>query len=106
MREAVAGPGLPAALAGDEMAGTYSILSRYLFDRREDLRLPTLLLLNPQGEIAKVYRDRMAAATVLADLPKLDAPLAERLARATPFPGIFEHPAFRAQRLPVQPRAG
>ena len=35
----------PGGPRGPEMAGAYSILSRYLFDRREELRLPTLLLL-------------------------------------------------------------
>jgi tetratricopeptide (TPR) repeat protein len=89
VREVTNGLGVPAMLAGDEMAGTYSVQSRYLFDRREDLRLPTLLLLNAQGEIAKVYRDRIDAASVLADLPRVDAPPAERLARATPFAGSF-----------------
>jgi len=89
VRAAVAGPGVTAVIAGDEMAGTYSVLSRYLFDRREDLRLPTLLLLNGQGEIAKVYRDGIPAGTLVADLARLDATPAERLARAIPFPGMF-----------------
>jgi Tfp pilus assembly protein PilF/peroxiredoxin len=89
VREAVSGSAVTAMLAGDEMAGTYSVLSRFLFDRREDLRLPTLLLLNPQGEIAKVYRDRIVAASVLADLPRVDVPPAERLSWAVPFAGTF-----------------
>jgi Tfp pilus assembly protein PilF/peroxiredoxin len=92
VRAAASGPGVVMALAGGEMAGTYSVLSRYLFDRREDLRLPTLLLLDGQGEIAKVYRDDIAAVTVLADLSKLDATAAERLSRAAPFPGVFATP--------------
>jgi tetratricopeptide (TPR) repeat protein len=89
VREAAKGVGLSVALAGAEVAGTYSVLSRYLFDRREDLRLPTLLLLNPQGEIVKVYRDRIVAASVLADLSKIEAPPLERLTRAAPFAGAF-----------------
>ncbi len=48
------GLGLPVTMAGEEVAGTYSILHSYLFDRREDLRLPTLFLLSAQG------RDREA----------------------------------------------
>jgi Flp pilus assembly protein TadD/peroxiredoxin len=90
--EVAASAGVPVMRAGDEMAGTYSVLSRYLFDRREDLRLPTLLLLNPRGEIVKVYRDRIVSAEVVADLAAVDAPPAERLARATPFPGTFYTP--------------
>jgi tetratricopeptide (TPR) repeat protein len=89
VREAAARVGFSVLLASDEMAGTYSVLSRYLFDRREDLRLPTLLLLNARGEIAKVYRDRVDPTKVLADLANVEAPAAERLARATPFSGTF-----------------
>jgi Tfp pilus assembly protein PilF/peroxiredoxin len=92
VRDVATSAGVPVMLAGDEMAGTYSVLSRYLFDRREDLRLPTLLLLNPRGEIAKVYRDRIVPAQVVADVAAVDAPPAERLARATPFPGTFYNP--------------
>jgi Tfp pilus assembly protein PilF len=92
VREVAKDPGFAVAIAGEELAGTYSVLSRYLFDRREDLRLPTLLLLNAQGEIVKVYRDRIVASAVLADLPQVDASAAERLARAAPFPGTFATP--------------
>ena len=92
VRAAAAGTAVGVMLAGEEMAGTYSILSRYLFDRREDLHLPTLLLLDGQGDVVKVYRDRIDAATVLADLAKVDASPAERLARAVPFAGMFATP--------------
>ncbi len=92
VREATKGTGLSVALAGDEMAGAYSILSRYLFDRREDLRLPTLLLLDGQGAVVKVYRDQIDAGLVLADIPKIEAAPAERLARAVPFGGTFVTP--------------
>ena len=50
--------GLPIAIADKEVAGTYSLLHRYLFDRREDLRLPTLFLINGRGEIVRVYHER------------------------------------------------
>ncbi len=89
VRAAAQGVGIPVALASDEVAGTYSILNRYVFDRRLDLRLPTILLLDAQGQVAKVYRDRIDAAQVLADIPTIEAPAAERLARALPFRGTF-----------------
>ena len=80
--------------------------SRYLFDRREDLRLPTLLLLDGQGEVVKVYRDVVDAGTVLGGHSE-DRRLARRAARAgrCPSPGTFATPPARAQRLPVQPGA-
>jgi Tfp pilus assembly protein PilF/peroxiredoxin len=89
VRTLAQGLGVPVMIAGEEVASTYSILSRYLFDRREDLRLPTVFLVNGQGEIVKVYRDGIAAARIAADAVKIDASPAERLARAMPFPGTF-----------------
>ena len=35
--------------------------------------LPTVFLLDAQGEIVKVYRDRIAASRILEDVPKIDA---------------------------------
>ena len=89
VRAAAAGLQLPVAQADAELAGTYSVLSRYLFDRREDLRIPTALLLDATGGIAKVYRDRISVDEVVADVPRIAADPAARLARAVPFPGTF-----------------
>jgi len=77
----------PVMVATEEVAGTYSILHSYLFDRREDLRLPTLFLLSAQGEIVKIYRELAAAAQMVDDVARIEATPAERLARAVPFPG-------------------
>jgi hypothetical protein len=87
VREAAQGLGLPIAIASPEVAGTYSILHSYLFDRREDLRLPTLLLLNAAGEIVRLYRELPAAGALVEDLARIDATPEERLARAVPVPG-------------------
>ena len=92
VRSAVLGLEIPVLLASEEMAGTYSVLSRYLFDRREDMRLPTALLIDGRGDIARVYRDRMAADEIVADASRTSASPAERLARAVPFPGAFLAP--------------
>jgi Flp pilus assembly protein TadD len=89
VRSAAQGVAIPVALATPEVAGTYSIFSRYLFDHREDLRLPTLFLLNRAGEVVKVYRDEIPVSEVVADLPRIEATQAERLVRAAPFPGKF-----------------
>jgi Tfp pilus assembly protein PilF/peroxiredoxin len=83
---------LPVMIATDEVAGTYNILHRYLFDRREDLRLPTAFLMSARGEIVKVYGEPIAAARIVEDVAGINAPPAERLTRAVPFPGIFYLP--------------
>jgi Tfp pilus assembly protein PilF/peroxiredoxin len=91
---------VPVMIAGDEVAGTYNILHRYLFDRREDLRLPTAFLVSAQGEIVKVYSastavnatQAIAAGRIVEDIARSNAPPAERLIRAVPFPGLFSSP--------------
>jgi Flp pilus assembly protein TadD/peroxiredoxin len=92
VRAATQGTGLPAMIATDEVAGTYSIVHRYLFDRKEDLRLPTAMLVSAQGDIVKVYRDPIAGAQIVKDIPEIEAPPAARLARAVPFEGTLYWP--------------
>jgi len=89
VRVAAQGLAVPVMVASEEVAGTYSILNRYLFDRREDLRLPTVFLVSAQGEIVKIYRDGVIAKGVLEDVPRIAASPAARLARAVPFEGVF-----------------
>ncbi len=89
VRAAAQGLNLPVMLAGDDTAGAYGVLNRYLFDRREDLRLPTVFLVNGQGEVVKIYREPIAASRILEDLPRIEANPAERLVRAVPFEGTF-----------------
>jgi Tfp pilus assembly protein PilF/peroxiredoxin len=88
--------GVPTALGNEEIGGTYTILNRHLFVGKDDLRLPTAFLLDAQGQIVKVYRDRIASTQIAADLSKIDATPAERLARAMPFPGtLYAKPSDR-----------
>jgi Tfp pilus assembly protein PilF/peroxiredoxin len=89
VREAARATGLPVVLAGEEAAGSYNLLHRYLFDRRQDLRLPTVFLLNGRGEVVKVYRDPVAARRIVEDLGRIDAAPGERLSRAVPFAGTL-----------------
>lgn len=95
VRAAVEGLGLTAAIAGDEVAGTWNILHRYLFDRREDLPLPIAFLIDARGEIVKIYRGSIAEASIADDARRADASPADRLARAMPFPGVFMSPPGR-----------
>ena len=87
VRQAAEGLGVPVAVTGEEVAGTYSILHSFLFDRREDLRLPTAFLVSARGEIGKLYRELPPAAQIAEDAGKLEASASERLARSVPFPG-------------------
>jgi Flp pilus assembly protein TadD/peroxiredoxin len=82
-------PGLTVLPVDDATLVTYGILTKYLFDKNEEIVLPTTFLIDPRGDIVKMYRGRADAALMAADLPKADVPPAERLARSVPFPGKF-----------------
>src|SRR5205823_15034731 len=88
-RQMFAGAPVPVAVASPEVRLSYAILNRHLFMNRQDLRLPTSLLLDAAGGVVKVYRDRVDVAEIVKDAAAIDAPPEERLARAVPFAGAF-----------------
>ncbi len=93
VRSSAQAVGVPVMIAGAETAGTYNILHRYLFDRREDLRLPTAFLVNGQGEIVKIYTDAIPAGSIAQDVgTHRSASPEECLTRAVPFAGTFYSP--------------
>jgi len=87
---------VPVVPASEEVGRSYAILYRHLFMNRQDLRLPTAFLLDTEGRVAKVYRERVDVPEILQDVPKIEALPAERLSRALPFAGTF-HSALGAR---------
>ncbi len=81
--------GVPVAVATREVGLSYAILNRHLFMNRQDLRLPTCLLLDAGGNVVRAYRDGVNVAQIVKDASAIDATPVERLARALPFPGTF-----------------
>ena len=101
VRAAASGAGsLPVVLASQEVAMSYAILNRHLFMNRQDLRLPTAFLLDAEGRVVKVYRDRLDASAIARDASRIEAGPAERLARAVPFAGTLYSPPGRRNYLP------
>jgi Tfp pilus assembly protein PilF/peroxiredoxin len=80
---------VPVVVASQEIALGYAILNRHLFMNHQDLQLPTTYLLDAEGRIVKIYRDRVDVPLILQDAPRIDIPPAERLFRAMPFEGIL-----------------
>ncbi|MGA8274340.1 MAG: FG-GAP-like repeat-containing protein, partial [Candidatus Sulfotelmatobacter sp.] len=80
----------PVLRGSDEIAGVYNILYRYLFDRHRDLGLPTSFLIDPQGDIVKIYQGRVDPAHIEQDSRSIPRTDAGRLALALPFPGAAE----------------
>ena len=50
---------MPVVVATADVGLSYAILNRHLFMNRQDLRLPTCLLLDASGNVVKAYRDRV-----------------------------------------------
>jgi Flp pilus assembly protein TadD len=74
-------------LASEDVAATYNLLFRYLFDRHKDLPIPTSLLIDGEGRIAKVYQGPIALRSVEADVANIPQTERERQERALPFEG-------------------
>jgi len=80
---------VPVVVASQEITLGFAILNRHLFMNHQDLQLPTTYLLDAEGRIVKIYRDRLDVSLILQDAPRIEAPPIERLARAMPFEGIL-----------------
>ena len=76
----------PILHGSDEVTAVYNILYRQIYDRHRDLALPTTFLINPQGEIVKIYEGPVVPAHVEKDFRGIPASDSDRLARALPFP--------------------
>src|ERR1017187_820546 len=83
----------------EDLASTYNILYRYLFDRHRDLGLPTAFLIDGNGDIVKVYQGPVAPAHVNEDSRRIPRSNAERLAKALPFRGVSETYEFGRNSL-------
>jgi tetratricopeptide (TPR) repeat protein len=68
-----------------DVAASYSLFRRYLFEYRKDLSLPLLLLVDGESRACKVYADMPSAVQMRGDLARIN----EGHALALPFPGKY-----------------
>ena len=73
--------------ADPDLAASYAIFRRYLFDYRVDLTTPLWLLIDSAGRVRKIYADAPDARTAKADLASVEGPVPDP--RALPFPGAY-----------------
>ncbi|MGA2740740.1 MAG: tetratricopeptide repeat protein, partial [Bryobacteraceae bacterium] len=83
----------------EDLAATYNILYRYLFDRHRNLALPTAFLIDGNGDVVKVYQGPVAPAHVDEDSRRIPRTTPERLTRALPFRGVSETYEFGRNSL-------
>jgi tetratricopeptide (TPR) repeat protein len=87
-------PTVPILRGSEDVAGIYSILYRYLFDRHRDIPLPASWLLDEHGGIVKVIQGPIDSTRIADDCRQLPHTALDRLARALPFPGITDAKEF------------
>ncbi len=80
----------PILRGSEDVAAIYNIVYRYLFDRHRDLALPTSFLIDAKGEIVKAYQGPVNTEHVERDFQHIPQTIAERVARALPFPGVTD----------------
>lgn len=84
------GYSFPILTASPDAIAVYNILYRQLFDRHRDMSVPISFLIDPAGNIVKVYQGAITGKMIEVDsqsIPKNDA---ERVSKALPFAGLQE----------------
>ncbi|MEM8679217.1 MAG: ASPIC/UnbV domain-containing protein [Planctomycetota bacterium] len=67
----------------------------HLFDAHHPLPVPSSLLIDPQGQVAALYRGPVSAETVVNDLRRSQLPLKPRVLESTPFAGRWHFHRLR-----------
>jgi len=83
----------------DDHTGVYNVLYRYLFDRHRGLTDPTSFLIDPHGDIVKVYQGPVNPQKVEEDFKRIPQTTEQRLAMALPFRGNSETYEFGRNNL-------
>jgi tetratricopeptide (TPR) repeat protein len=81
---------LPILNASPDVIASYNLLYRQLFDRHRDISVPISFLLDPAGNIVKVYQGAPSKDRFETDSQRIPQNDAERLSMALPFAGLAE----------------
>ena len=74
--------------SSSDVLATYNLLHGQLFDRHRDMRVPISFLVEPAGNIVKIYQGPVLKEHVEADFRNIPQNDEERLAKALPFAGL------------------
>ncbi|HXY00082.1 MAG TPA: tetratricopeptide repeat protein, partial [Candidatus Limnocylindrales bacterium] len=80
----------PILAASEDVLAAYSLLFRQLFDRHRDMSVPISFLMDPSGQVVKIYQGTVPKEHVSADSKSIPHTDAERLAKGLPFPGFTQ----------------
>ena len=79
----------PVLIADKRTSNVYNIFYRYLFDRRQQMLLPTSFLLDKEGKVVRVYTGVASPNDILHDAISMPVTDEQRLRRGLPFPGHY-----------------
>lgn len=80
----------PILRATQDILAAYNLLFRQLFDRHRDMSVPISFLIDPAGNIVKIYQGAVAKGHYTADFQEIPRNDPERLAKGLPFAGLSE----------------
>ncbi len=86
----------PVLKAPPEIIAVYNLLFRQIFDRHRDMSVPISFLVDPAGNIVKIYQGPISPEKVDADFQSIPKNDSERLAKALPFAGL--HGTYEFER--------
>jgi len=78
----------PILKSSAEVIAIYNLLYRQLFDRHRDMSVPISFLIDPKGNIVKVYQGQVGKSHVETDFQTIPKDDDERLSKALPFAGV------------------
>ena len=74
--------------SSQDVIATYNLLFRQLFDRHRDMSVPISFLIDPAGNIVKIYQGSLLKEHIEPDFRSIPQNDAERIAKALPFAGV------------------
>jgi tetratricopeptide (TPR) repeat protein len=82
-----------------DVIAIYNLLYRQLFDRHRDMTVPLSFLMDPQGNIVKIYQNSVSMQQFEADFRSIPRSDSERFTKALPFAGLSQSFDFRRNYL-------
>jgi tetratricopeptide (TPR) repeat protein len=82
-----------------DVIAVYNLLFRQLFDRHRDMSIPISFLIDPAGNIVKIYQGSFSAQKFEADFQSIPKHEVDRLTKALPFAGLRETYEFERNYL-------
>ncbi len=89
----------PVLKASPDIIAVYNLLFRQIFDRHRDMSVPISFLVDPAGNIVKIYQGSFSPKKFEGDVQGIPKNDSERLAKALPFAGLHETYEFERNYL-------